>query len=363
MSTIVVGLSGGVDSSVAAYLLKQQGHQVIGMYMINWEDQDGSGRCNAQADYEDAKKVAEKLNIPIYSVNYSKEYWNRVFSYFLEEYSHGFTPNPDVLCNREIKFGPFLEHALAIGADMIATGHYASVKEKDGVYYLYKASDLNKDQTYFLHQLSQEQLSKTIFPLADIDKPTVRKIADELGLITAKKKDSTGICFIGERNFRQFLSTFLPAQEGEIRDLQGHVVGKHEGVMYYTIGQRKGLNIGGLAEGNGERWFVVKKDVKNNILYVNEGECPQMYSQGMIINNMHWISGEPNNRVFKCGVKYRYRQPDIPAKVEIIDENKIKIYFDKPQRSVALGQFGVLYASDGMCYGGGRIDELINMEN
>ena len=363
MSTIVVGLSGGVDSSVAAYLLKQQGNNVIGMFMLNWEDSDGSGRCNAQADFEDARRVADKIGIPYYTVNYAKEYWDKVFQYFLDEYKNGFTPNPDVLCNREIKFGPFLQHAMAIGADKIATGHYAKLVERDGQFYLYKAKDLNKDQSYFLHQLSQEQLSKTIFPLDEIEKPKVREIAKELGLVTATKKDSTGICFIGERNFRQFMKTFLPAQPGEIRDLNDKVVGHHEGVMYYTIGQRRGLNIGGTADGNGERWFVVSKDVKRNILYVNEGECKEMFSDGLVINNMHWINGTPTEKKFACNIKCRYRQPDQKCEVEVVDDNKVIVHFVEAQRSVALGQYGVLYADDGMCYGGGRIDELVPIAN
>ncbi len=239
---IVVGISGGVDSSVAAYLLKEQGHDVIGLFMVNWEEKDGS--CTAEEDYEDVKRVCNNIGIPYFSVNYSKEYYDRVFSYFLEEYKNGRTPNPDVLCNREVKFGPFLEQALRLGADKIATGHYAKKIEKDGKFYLAKASDLNKDQSYFLNQLNQKQLESVIFPLEDIDKPKVREIASKLNLSTATKKDSTGICFIGERNFKNFLKGFLPAQPGEIRELNENVIGRHDGLMYYTLGQRRGLNIG-----------------------------------------------------------------------------------------------------------------------
>ena len=250
---VVVGISGGVDSSVAAYLLKQQGHDVVGLFMINWDADDG--QCTAMEDYEDVKRVCDKIGIPYFSVNYAKEYYDRVFTYFLDEYKKGRTPNPDVLCNREIKFGPFLEKAKALGADMIATGHYAKTFQKDGKTYLAKASDLTKDQSYFLNQLSQKQLSSVIFPLADITKKQVREIAKKLELSTAEKKDSTGICFIGERNFKKFLKQYLPAQSGEIRTLDEKVVGHHDGLMYYTIGQRRGLNLGGTHDGNGERWL------------------------------------------------------------------------------------------------------------
>ncbi len=309
MQTVVVGLSGGVDSSVAAYLLKKQGYNVIGLFMVNWEETDEGGNCTAEQDFEDVKRVANKLGIPYYTVNYAKEYRDRVFSYFLEEYAKGYTPNPDVMCNKEIKFGPFLEHAMRLGADYIATGHYCKRIDKDNKVYLYKSFDTNKDQTYFLNQLNQDQLSKTLFPLADIDKTEVRRIASELGLITAEKKDSTGICFIGERNFRQFLKNFLPAKKGEIVDLQGNVVGEHDGVMYYTIGQRRGLNIGGKNGYDTDRWFVVDKDVKTNRLIVNCGECEEMYSVGCIVDEFNWITDKGTGE-FDAHVKLRYRQPD-----------------------------------------------------
>ena len=246
---VVLGISGGVDSSVAGYLLKQQGYDVVGLFMVNWEEKDGT--CTAEIDYEDVKRVCNKLSIPYFSVNYAKEYYDRVFTYFLDEYKKGRTPNPDVLCNREIKFGPFLEQAKKLGADMIATGHYARKIEKDGKFYLAKAKDLSKDQSYFLNQLSQKQLASVVFPLEDIEKTQVREIAKKLELSTAEKKDSTGICFIGERNFKKFLKDFLPAKAGDIVDINGNVVGKHDGLMYYTLGQRRGLNIGGKAGGNG----------------------------------------------------------------------------------------------------------------
>lgn len=351
---IVVGISGGVDSSVAAYLLKKQGHEVIGLFMINWEEKNGA--CTAEEDYEDVKRVCNKLGIPYFSVNYAKEYYQRVFKYFLEEYKAGRTPNPDVLCNREIKFGPFLDKALALGADMIATGHYAKKIEKDGKFYLAKADDLNKDQSYFLNQLSQYQLSKVLFPLAEISKPQVREIAKKLELSTASKKDSTGICFIGERNFKKFLSEFLPAQPGEIVDAQGKVVGKHDGLMYYTLGQRRGLNIGGLKGGNGQRWFVLEKDLQNNRLIVSQGEDDLLFSDGLIATDMNWIPERPNQEEFVCFAKFRYRQPDQKVKVKITGETTIQVDFDQKQRAITPGQFVVLYDNHGLCLGGGIID-------
>ncbi len=357
MQTVVVGLSGGVDSSVAAYLLKQQGYNVIGLFMLNWEENDENGNCTAEQDFEDVKRVANKLNIPYYTVNYAKEYKQQVFSYFLDEYAKGYTPNPDVMCNKEIKFGPFLRHALELGADYIATGHYCKRVDRDGKVYLYKSHDLNKDQTYFLNQLSQDQLKYTLFPLADIDKTEVRRIASELGLVTADKKDSTGICFIGERNFRQFLKTYLPAQPGLIKDLAGNVVGEHSGVMYYTIGQRRGLNIGGKNGYDDDRWFVVRKDIKTNTLYVNCGECDEMYSHGCKVVNFNFITDKLTGE-FDCFVKLRYRQSDQACHVKVNGTN-LTLTFSEKQRAVTIGQFAVLYMADGMCVGGGRIDELI----
>ncbi len=356
--TVVVGLSGGVDSSVAAYLLKQQGYNVVGLFMVNWEEDTIDGNCTAEQDFEDVKRVANKLNIPYYTVNYAKEYNENVFKYFLEEYKKGYTPNPDVMCNKEIKFGPFLKFAMELGADYIATGHYCKRVDRDGKVYLYKAYDKSKDQTYFLNQLSAEQLSKTLFPLADIDKTEVREIAKKLGLVTANKKDSTGICFIGERNFKEFLSGYLPAQKGKIKDLQGNVVGEHDGIMYYTIGQRRGLNIGGKNGYDNDRWFVVKKDVATNTLYVNCGECEEMYSNGCIVTEFNWIT-DVVTKDFECAVKLMYRQPDQAIEVKIIDKHTLQLNFKTKQRAVTIGQFAVLYGEDGLCYGGGRIDKLI----
>lgn len=355
---VVVGISGGVDSSVAAYLLKEQGHEVIGLFMVNWEEKDGT--CTAEDDFEDVKRVCNKIGIPYFSVNYSKEYYERVFEYFLDEYKKGRTPNPDVLCNREVKFGPFLEQAKKLGADKIATGHYAKKIEKDGKYYLAKADDLNKDQSYFLNQLNQDQLASVIFPLENIDKPKVRDIARKLELSTAEKKDSTGICFIGERNFRKFLKEYLPAKPGKILDLDGNEVGQHEGLMYYTLGQRRGLNIGGRAGGNGQRWFVIKKDLENNILYVSQGEDEKLFSDGLYASGMNWIPEIPKEKEFDCLAKFRYRQPDQAVHVSIIDDKNIKVDFKERQRAITPGQFVVLYDENGICLGGGTIDSSFN---
>ena len=354
MATVVVGLSGGVDSAVTALLLKQQGYDVVGMFMVNWEETDSHGVCTSESDFEDVKRVADTIGIPYYTVNYAKEYWDRVFEYFLKSYKEGRTPNPDVLCNREIKFGPFLNQAMQLGADYIATGHYAKKVVRDGVSYLYKASDLNKDQTYFLNQLSQYQLSKVIFPLAEIQKPKVRQIAEEHNLVNARKKDSTGICFIGERNFRKFLKEYIPMQKGIIKDMEGNILGEHDGVMYYTIGQRRGLNLGGKDGYDNDRWFVVDKDVKNNVLYVNCGECDEMFSSSLIASSFNWISGKPADE-FDCFVKCRYRQPDQAAHVSVQSNGDVLITFKERQKAITLGQFAVLYAEDGMCYGGGEI--------
>lgn len=359
MAKIVVGVSGGVDSSVAAQLLKEQGHEVIGLFMVNWEEE--SEFCTAEQDYEDVKRVCNAIGIPYFSVNYSKEYYDRVFKYFLDEYKKGRTPNPDVLCNREIKFGPFLDFAKSIGADYIATGHYCKKIEKDGKFYLAKAKDLNKDQSYFLNQLSQEQLKYVIFPLEDIEKPKVREIASKLNLVTANKKDSTGICFIGERNFKKFLQEYLPAKPGKIMTLDGRIVGKHDGLMYYTIGQRRGLGIGGRPDSNGERWFVLKKDLQNNILYVSQGEGEELFSSGLVSEKFNWIPERPKQEEFDCFAKFRYRQPDQKVKVKIVDDH-IEVTFYEKQRAVTPGQYVVLYQNDEdgncLCLGGAVIDKV-----
>ena len=355
--TVVVGMSGGVDSSVAAYLLKQQGFNVIGLFMINWEE---DGACTAEDDYEDVKRVCNAIGIPYYSVNYAKEYYARVFEYFLAQYKKGNTPNPDVLCNKEIKFGPFLEHAKKLGADYIATGHYAKKITKDGKHFLAKAKDLNKDQSYFLNQLSQNQLEMVLFPLEDIEKPKVREIAAKLELSTAKKKDSTGICFIGERNFKNFLKTYLPMQPGEIVTLDGEVVGRHDGLMYYTLGQRRGLGIGGKASGNGARWFVLKKDLEKNQLIVSQGEDDALFSSALTCKSFNWIPEIPQEKTFRCFAKFRYRQPDQTVQVEILEDASVKIVFDEKQRAVTPGQYAVLYDENGICLGGGEIEKVFD---
>ena len=357
MKTVVVGMSGGVDSSVAALLLKQQGYNVIGLYMNNWEETDECGACTGEEDFADVRRVANKIGIPYYSVNFAKEYLDRVFSYFLSEYAAGRTPNPDVLCNREIKFKDFKEKALELGADFIATGHYCDILHKDGVHYLLKAKDQSKDQTYFLNQLSQEQLDGVLFPLGRLDKTEVRKIAVANGLATAAKKDSTGICFIGERNFRAFLSKYLPAKKGDILTTDGKKIGEHSGLMYYALGQRRGLNIGGQKGDDGGRWFVIEKDLKNNILYVAHGSEEKLYSKGLIMNSVNWIPFAPQEKEFKCTAKFRYRQPEQGCTVRLKD-GYIQVDFDERQRAITEGQFAVFYQGD-KCIGGGVIEKAI----
>lgn len=358
METVVIGMSGGVDSAVSAHLLKEQGYNVVALFMVNWEETDNEGACTSERDYEDVKRVCATLNIPYYTINFAKEYYDHVFEYFLNEYKNGRTPNPDVLCNREIKFGPFLDFAKKIGADKIATGHYAKVEEKDGKFYLKKAKDKNKDQSYFLNQLNQKQLSYVLFPLADIEKTEVRKIADELGLSNARKKDSTGICFIGERNFKKFLKGFLPAQPGFIKTPQGEIIGEHDGLMYYTLGQRRGLNIGGRKGGTGERWFVLDKDLKNNVLVVSQGEDDALFSDGLYAKEFNFIPNVPTQKSFECFAKFRYRQPDQKVKVEVFNDNEIKVDFFEKQRAITPGQFVVLYDENENCLGGGVIDRF-----
>ncbi|MFW5982244.1 MAG: tRNA 2-thiouridine(34) synthase MnmA [Halanaerobiaceae bacterium] len=356
---IVVGMSGGVDSSVAALILKEQGYDVIGVFMKNWEEKDEEGICTATEDYEDVKKVANQIGIPYYTVNFEKEYWDRVFEYFLEEYEKGRTPNPDVICNKEIKFKSFLNYALKLDADYLATGHYAKIDKQDGYYRLLKGNDDNKDQTYFLCTLGQKQLEKTLFPIGDIEKDKVREIAIKHGLKTAEKKDSTGICFIGERNFTEFLSNYFPAQKGEIRTLSGDVVGEHQGLMYYTFGQRRGLGLGGgIGDGSGQPWYVVDKDLEKNILYVVQGsDHPALFSTGLWASELHWVKGEAPAKDFACRAKFRYRQKDQGVKVEL-DGDKCKVVFDKEQRAVTPGQFVVFYQGE-ECLGGGVIDKII----
>ncbi|MDR7077977.1 tRNA-specific 2-thiouridylase [Neobacillus niacini] len=351
---VVVGMSGGVDSSVAALLLKQQGYDVIGIFMKNWDDTDDTGFCTATEDYNDVIRVCNQIGIPYYGVNFEKQYWDKVFTYFLDEYKAGRTPNPDVMCNKEIKFKAFLEHAVNLGADYLATGHYAQVEYRDGEYKMLRGKDENKDQTYFLNQLSQEQLSKVMFPIGNLEKPRVREIAKEANLATATKKDSTGICFIGERNFKEFLGQYLPAQPGKMETMDGVVMGTHEGLMYHTIGQRHGLGIGGA----GEPWFAIGKDLKRNILYVGQGfHNEKLYSDSIIGDDVSWVSNREKPAEFTCTAKFRYRQEDSKVTVQILDDNKVKVIFDEPIRAVTPGQAVVFYNGD-ECLGGGTIDEV-----
>ena len=354
---VVVGMSGGVDSSVTALLLKEQGYDVVGVFMKNWDDTDENGVCTATEDYKDVALVANKIGIPYYSINFEKEYWNKVFSYFLEEYENGRTPNPDVMCNKEIKFKAFLDYALSLGAEYVATGHYARVRrDEDGTAHLLKGLDGNKDQTYFLNQLSQEQLSKVLFPLGEMDKKDVRKIAEEADLATAKKKDSTGICFIGEKDFKSFLMSYLPAQPGNMVTTDGEVMNTHDGLMYYTIGQRKGLGIGGTGESN-DPWFVIGKDLEKNELIVGQGyHHPNLYATHLKASDFSFTTSEERPETFKCRAKFRYRQSDVGVTVHFNKEdNTAVVEFDEPARAITPGQAIVLYDGD-ECIGGGTID-------
>ncbi|MFD1018861.1 tRNA 2-thiouridine(34) synthase MnmA [Thalassobacillus hwangdonensis] len=353
---VVVGMSGGVDSSVSALLLKEQGYDVVGIFMKNWDDTDENGVCTATEDYEDVIKVCNQLDIPYYAVNFEKQYWDKVFTYFLEEYKAGRTPNPDVMCNKEIKFKAFMDHAMSLGADYLATGHYAQVRKDGDQYEMLRGNDHNKDQTYFLNQLSQDVLAKVMFPLGHLDKKEVRKIAEEHGLATAKKKDSTGICFIGERNFKDFLSEYLPAQPGEMQTLDGEKKGTHDGLMYYTLGQRQGLGIGGA----GDPWFVVGKNLEDNVLYVGQGfHHEALYSDGLIADQVNWINDV--DLPLECTAKFRYRQEDSKVKVHALEDGKLKVEFHEPERAVTPGQAVVFYQGD-VCIGGATIDEILKNE-
>lgn len=355
MSRVVVGMSGGVDSSVTALKLKREGYDVIGVFMNNWEEKDSDGVCTSERDWADVRAVCDSLGIPYYSVNFAREYRERVFSHFLEEYTRGRTPNPDVLCNREIKFDAFLQFALKLDADHIATGHFAGVDHVDGGYRLLRSADENKDQTYFLHMLNQQQLRYAMFPLSNLTKAQIREIAREAGLVTGDKRDSTGVCFIGERNFKQFLSQYLPARPGEIVTPDGQAVGRHDGLMYYTLGQRRGLGIGG--GGDGRRWFVVEKDLSNNRLIVEQGEdSEKLYSSMTEVEDIHWIAGHapaPDGQAVKLTARFRHRQP--LQEVSLTPEGPFAhVEFQRKQRAITPGQYAVFY--DGpVCLGGGVI--------
>ena len=358
--TVVIGMSGGVDSSVSAWLLKQQGYNVIGLFMKNWEDDDDGQYCSARQDWLDAVTVADVIGIDIEVVNFAAEYKDRVFADFLREYGAGRTPNPDVLCNAEIKFKAFLDHAMELGAEQIATGHYAKVRENNGRFELLKAADDTKDQSYFLHRLNQKQLSKTIFPLGEIRKTEVRKIAAEIGLPNARKKDSTGICFIGERPFREFLNRYLSYKPGPIKTPEGEQIGEHVGLSFYTIGQRKGIGIGGLKsfrkpDGTSDAWYVARKDISTNTLYVVQGhDHPWLLSPSLEAGQSSWISGEAPSAEH-LAVKTRYRQKDIPCRLNIRDEATFSATFMQPQWAITPGQSAVFYDGE-VCLGGGIID-------
>lgn len=356
---IVVGMSGGVDSSVAAWLLKEQGYEVVGLFMKNWEDDDDDEFCMSRQDLIDAVSVADLIGVDIEAVNFSAEYKDRVFTNFLSEYQAGRTPNPDVLCNAEIKFKAFLDHAIQLGAERIATGHYAQVEERDGLFRLIKAEDGTKDQSYFLYRLNQAQLSKTLFPLGALYKRDVRELAKKLGLPNHDKKDSTGICFIGERPFREFLNRYLPTQPGEMVLPDGKIIGKHIGLMYYTIGQRQGLGIGGSREGDGEPWYVAAKDIKANRLIVVQGhDHPALQADALVAADMNWISGSEPHCHWVYGAKTRYRQKDSPCGIEWVNSSGFEVRFAEPQWAVTPGQSVVVYESR-VCLGGGIIERAV----
>ena len=353
ITRIVVGMSGGVDSSVAAYLLKQQGHDVLGVFMRNWEDD--SDDCPARQDFLDVLAVAEVIGLEVDAVNFSAEYKDRVFAYFLAELQAGRTPNPDVLCNAEIKFKAFLDFALAAGAEKMATGHYARLEEHDGLTRMLKACDQTKDQSYFLYRLTQQQISRALFPLGDIPKTEVRRIAHEINLPNAAKKDSTGICFIGERPFRAFLEQHLPKEPGKMQTPDGKTVGEHQGLMYYTLGQRQGLGIGGQKDGDGEPWFVAAKVLASNTLIVVQGHAhPLLLSTTLAASQLNWIGGSAPDPDKRYAAKTRYRQSDAPCRVLSLDGDRLELEFDSPQWAVTPGQSVVLYDGE-MCLGGGII--------
>jgi len=347
--TVVVGMSGGVDSSVSALLLKQQGYNVIGLFMKNWEETDNRGVCKASLEYEDVVKVCNKIDIPCYSVEFTKEYQDLVFKHFLEEYKKGFTPNPDILCNREIKFHHFLNKALEYGADYLATGHYCQNILIHGKQHLVRGKDPGKDQSYFLYTIKDKILEKVLFPIGHLEKSEVRKIAKEHNLVTHNKKDSTGICFIGKRDFKPFLSQYLATKPGPFMTLDGKQMGTHDGVAFYTIGQRKGLMIGG----QGEPWYVAKKDPEKNIVYVVQGDKhPALFTNELIASDISWVASTPSFPL-KCTIKTRYRQTDTPCTV-YKDGDKLRVEFEKPEKAVTVGQSAVFY-QDNVCLGGAII--------
>lgn len=361
---VVVGMSGGVDSAVAASLLKEQGFDVVGLFMSNWKDTEPDGCCTGEADWTDVRRICAHIDVPYYSVDFSEQYMEHVFKLFVDEYKKGRTPNPDVLCNREIKFKPFVKFARDLGADYIATGHYCRIMHKDGDNFLLRAVDENKDQTYFLNQVSESQLDDVLFPLGELHKPQVREIAERLGIPVAEKKDSTGICFIGERKFRDFLARYIPMKEGDILTAAGEKVGTHNGVYYYTLGQRRGLGIGGRrheSSSDTERWFVLDKDVENNILIVSQGEDDVLFKNGLQTEGFNFITSAPS-RIFSCEVRIKHRQPLQNATAQVLDNGDVRIIFDNKQRAVAPGQYAVIYLGE-ICLGGGVINHSFDADN
>lgn len=356
---VIVGMSGGVDSSVAAWLLCKQGYEVEGLFMKNWEQDDTNSYCAAAVDLKDAQMVCEQLSIPLHTVNFAEEYWQRVFTHFLHEYAAARTPNPDVLCNKEIKFNAFLNYALALGADYIATGHYARVEIKNSIGLLYKAKDRSKDQTYFLHAVEPSALAKTLFPVGGYLKSQIRDIARELGLATHAKKDSTGICFIGEKRFKTFLNEFILAKPGPIKSCAGEIMGQHDGLMFYTFGQRQGLGIGGTKHGDEAPWYVVEKEVTTNTLVVAQGtDHPMLYAQGLMCNAIHWLTETAPQLPLTCAAKTRYRQEDQACMISPLTGNQHVVLFSTPQRAITPGQYIVFYDKN-QCLGGATIEQII----
>ena len=355
---VIVGMSGGVDSAVSAALLLEQGYQVEGLFMKNWDEDDGTEYCTAKEDLADAQAVSDKLGIKLHTANFAADYWDNVFEHFLEEYQAGRTPNPDILCNREIKFKAFLDYALMLGADLIATGHYTRRADRDGQSLLLRGIDSNKDQSYFLHAVGGEQLARTLFPVGELEKPEVRRIAEKYQLATARKKDSTGICFIGERRFSDFLKRYLPAQPGDIETTDGQVIGRHHGLMYHTIGQRQGLGIGGLQGASDEPWYVLRKDLQRNVLVVGQGNNhPWLFSSALTCSGIYWVNPVQITEPLRLTAKVRYRQPDQDCSIEPATDGWL-IRFDEPQRAVTPGQSVVFYQGE-ICLGGGVIEHAI----